>query len=67
MPKKERVVIESESEDDSMVEESGEISQSEDSQIVSGEEYGSSEDAPAAKRFIQDAASESGGSYDDEE
>lgn len=67
MPKKERVVIESESEDDSMVEESGEMSQSEDSQIVSGEEYSSSEDAPAAKRFIQDAASESGGSYDDEE
>ena len=41
MTKKERVVIESESEDDSMVEESGEMSQSEDSQIVSEEEYGS--------------------------
>ena len=67
MSKKERVVVESESEDDSMEEESGEMSQSEDSQNDSQQDYGSSEDVPAGKRFIQDAASESGGSYDDEE
>ena len=45
-------MIESESEDDSMEQESGELSKSEDSQNVSEEDYGSSEEAPAGKRFI---------------
>ena len=43
------------------------MSQSEGSQNQFPDEYGSSEEAPAGKRFIDDAASDSGGSYDDEE